>query len=156
MEVDFLLVGQGIAGTLLSYRLIKGGKRVHVIDQPAKNTCSRVAAGLFNPVTGRNLVKTWHADVIFPEIVPLYAQLEEELKVKFLFIRDLYRPFDSLKEQNDWMGRSSEQEYLRYVKGIKSTSSFHEVYDPQGGLFLGESGYVDMPLMLGCYTKWLK
>src|SRR5690606_14851299 len=73
MEVDFLLVGQGIAGTLLSYRLIKNGKRVHVIDQPEKNTCSRVAAGLFNPVTGRNLVKTWHADQIFPEIIPFYA-----------------------------------------------------------------------------------
>ena len=156
MEVDFLLVGQGIAGTSLSYRLINSGKRVYVIDQAGKNTCSRVAAGLFNPVTGRKLVKTWNADLIFPEIVPFYSRLEEELQVKFLFSRNVYFPFASLNEQNEWMGRSVEEEYKSYIKEVKTTSSFHEVHDPYGGLFLDQSGYVDMNLMLSHYAIWLE
>ncbi|HLU88781.1 MAG TPA: FAD-dependent oxidoreductase [Cyclobacteriaceae bacterium] len=156
MEVDFLLVGQGVAGTLLSYRLIEGGKRVHVIDQPQKNTCSRVAAGLFNPVTGRNLVKTWNADIIFPEIVPLYTRLEKELKVKFLHKRRIYRPFTSLTEQNDWMGRSSDEAFKPYINGIKSVSDFPEVHDPMGGLYVGQAGYVDMPVLLDRYARWLE
>src|SRR5690606_5670358 len=83
MKVDFLLIGQGIAGTLLSYRLIGAGKKVYVIDQPGKNNSSRVAAGLFNPVTGRKMVKTWDADLIFPEIKHLYQQMEKALGCRF-------------------------------------------------------------------------
>ncbi len=82
MEVDFLLIGQGLAGTVLSYRLVNSGKRVHVIDQASNNHCSRVAAGLYNPLTGRKMVKTWNADEIFPEIEPFYAQLEKVLDIK--------------------------------------------------------------------------
>jgi len=53
MEIDFLIIGQGLAGSALGYRLIREGKRVVLLDQPSKNQSSQVAAGLFNPVTGR-------------------------------------------------------------------------------------------------------
>src|SRR5690554_6593820 len=108
MEVDFLLVGQGIAGTVLSYRLIEAGKKVHVVDMAEENNCSRVAAGLYNPVTGRKMVKTWLADQIFPEIEPFYQELEETLNAKFIYSRPVYRPFSSIEEQNEWMGKSSD------------------------------------------------
>ncbi|MEX0882137.1 MAG: FAD-binding protein, partial [Cyclobacteriaceae bacterium] len=52
MEVDFLLIGQGLAGTVLSYRLIKAGFKVHLIDKDEEGTSSKVAAGLYNPITG--------------------------------------------------------------------------------------------------------
>lgn len=156
MEVDFLLVGQGIAGTLLSYKLIKAGKRVHVIDQAEKNNCSRIAAGLYNPLTGRKMVKTWNADVIFPEIEPFYIQLENELKIKILHTRSIYRPFGSIEEQNDWMGRSGNEDLKAYVKGIKTTSAYSEVNDPIGGLVLDQCGYVDITTMLDHYSLWLK
>src|SRR5690554_1654655 len=109
MEVDFLLVGQGIAGTALSYRLLESGKKVHIVDAAEENDCSRVAAGLYNPVTGRKMVKTWFADHIFPEIEPFYHGLEETLKTKFIYNRPIYRPFSSIEEQNEWMGKSGDE-----------------------------------------------
>lgn len=90
MEVDFLLIGQGIAGTVLSYRLIKSGKSVLVIDQAAANNSSRVAAGLFNPITGRKMVKTWQADRLFPVIKPLYGELERLLEKKLIYDKNIY------------------------------------------------------------------
>ncbi|MEX2593897.1 MAG: FAD-binding oxidoreductase [Anditalea sp.] len=156
MEVDFLLVGQGIAGTLLSYRLINAGKKVHVIDQAEKNNCSRAAAGIYNPVTGRKMVKTWNADLLFPEIEPFYRQLEQELKSKFLYKRPIYRPFGSIEELNEWMGHSGEESFKVYIEAIKTIPAFKEVNDPHGGLLLGQSGYLDINTMLDRYTFWLK
>jgi glycine oxidase len=156
MEVDFLLVGQGIAGSLLSYRLIKAGHTVHVIDQPGNNNCSRVAAGIYNPVTGRNLVKTWLADEMFPEIEAFYRELEGELGGSFLHHKAIYRPFASVEEQNEWMARSGEDEFKRYIKRIKTSPSYVEVNDPFGGLLLGESGYVDINVMLDHFVFWLE
>lgn len=155
MDVDFLLVGQGIAGTALSYRLINSGKTVHIIDQAEKNNCSRVAAGLYNPVTGRKLVKTWHSDFLFPEIVPFYSSLEDRLKVKCLHALSIYRPFASIEEQNEWMGHSGEEEFKDYIKSIHQTPRYREVNDPYGGLLLNYSGYVDLNPMMNAFTALL-
>jgi len=85
MEVDYLLIGQGLAGTVLSQRLIRAGKKVRIIDNAKANRSSRVAAGLYNPITGKRLVKTWNADKLFPEIAPFYLGMEEEVGKKFLY-----------------------------------------------------------------------
>ena len=66
MMYDYLLIGQGIAGTALSYQLLKRGKNVLLIDKKRNDSSSRVAAGLFNPITGRRMIKTWLADKLFP------------------------------------------------------------------------------------------
>lgn len=155
MEVDFLLVGQGLAGTVLSYRLIQAGKRVFVIDQAGNNNCSRIAAGLYNPITGRKMVKTWLADQLFPEIEPFYRQLEQELNTQFLFKCPIYRPFISVEEQNEWMGRSGDENFSEYIKAIKTVPTFEKVNDPYGGLLLGKSGYLDINTLLDSYADWL-
>lgn len=156
MNVDFLLIGQGIAGTLLSYRLTCAGKKVHVIDQAEMNNSSRVAAGLFNPVTGRKMVKTWDADLIFPEVGHLYRQMEQALKCRFFHERLMYRPFASIEELNGWMGKSGEDEFKEYVHKVVASSMFPEVNDPYGGVFLKQSGYVDVNTLLDRYAAWLR
>ena len=65
MEYDFIIVGQGIAGTVLADHLIGSGFKILVIDESGLSNSSRVAGGLFNPITGRNMVKTWRADELF-------------------------------------------------------------------------------------------
>ena len=50
---DYIIVGQGIAGTNLAFQLIDSGKSIMVIDQVNLNSSSRVATGIINPVTGR-------------------------------------------------------------------------------------------------------
>jgi glycine oxidase len=156
MEVDFLLIGQGLAGTCLSYRLIEKGKSCLLIDLPQENKSSRVAAGIYNPITGRNLVKTWNADLLFPEIEPIFSGLERLLGVDLLYKKPIYIPFLSIEEQNEWMGKSGEPEYRDYLQSIKSSSYFNEVNDPFGGILLNRSGYVDISKLLDSYAAFLK
>ena len=156
MDVDFLLVGQGIAGTALAHRLINAGKRVYVIDQAKNNNSSRVAAGLFNPVTGRQMVKTWMADQLFSEIEPFYSELETHFGVKFFHDVRIYRPFISIEEQNEWMGKSGASEYQGYLQAVKQSSQYEAVNDPYGGLLLQQSGYVDLNILLDAYSSQLR
>lgn len=156
MEVDFLLIGQGLAGTVLSWRLIQNGYRVHLIGNPNLQSCSRVAAGLYNPITGRKMVKTWEADTLFPLIEPFYRQLERELGVTCLFPKQIYRPFLTVEEQNEWMGNSCDSAYTLFVEKVKVNSQYPEVNDPYGGVFLSNSGYLDVRVLVDVYADWLK
>jgi len=66
MHYDYLIIGQGICGTWLSYYLLNERKSVLVIDDNQKYSASKVASGLINPVTGRRVVITWMADELLP------------------------------------------------------------------------------------------
>jgi glycine oxidase len=144
MEIDFLLVGQGLAGTALAYRLEQQGQRVMLIDQPAAYTSSRVAAGLYNPVTGRKMVKSWMAEILFPEIEPFYNELEQACGRRFLTRKSIYRPFLSIEEQNEWMGHSSDPSIGMFIQSIFTDSQYPEIRDPFGGVLLQMSGWLNI------------
>lgn len=148
MEIDFLIIGQGIAGTAMAYRLGKEGKRIMLLDQPMHNQSSRVAAGLYNPITGRKMVKTWMAEELFPEIEPFYRELEKISSRKFLYPQKIYRPFLTIEEQNEWMGHSSDPNIGQFIEQIFTSSIYTQVRDPFGGVMLQGSGWVDLPTLL--------
>jgi len=153
MEVDFLLIGQGLAGTILSHRLLSAGKKVCIIDNAKANISSRIAAGLYNPITGKKLVKTWNADKLFFEIEPLYTELEELLEEKFLYPTPIYRPFLSIEEQNEWMGYSGEENFEEYIEEIRTKSFYDEVNDSYGGVLLKNCGYLNINILLDAYQQ---
>nr|MCU0322435.1 FAD-dependent oxidoreductase [Chitinophagaceae bacterium] len=81
---DYIIVGQGICGTFLSYYLHKAGKKILVYDEDKPFTSSKVASGIINPVTGRRIVKTWMIDDVMPFAVNIYQQLEKELNISII------------------------------------------------------------------------
>src|SRR5450432_1385868 len=64
--LDYIIVGQGLCGTWLSYYLQKANRSFIVIDESKPQTASKVASGIINPVTGRRIVKTWMIDELMP------------------------------------------------------------------------------------------
>src|SRR4051812_13167621 len=81
MNVDFLLIGQGISGIMLHRFLTAAGYSVIIIDEQKKNSASRVASGVINPVTGRRIVKTWLIDEVMPFAKETYAKMSVELNI---------------------------------------------------------------------------
>ncbi len=156
MMVDCLIVGQGIAGTVLSWELQKLGASFVIIDREDPRSSSRVAAGLYNPITGRNMVKTWKADAIFPILEPYYEELDQALGISSLHNTGIYRPFFSNEECNDWQAKWSSDEYSAFIKSVRGISIDHEsIIDPLGGIMLRQAGYVDLDKLLTAYKKWL-
>lgn len=75
MHVDYLIVGRGLAGSMLALEATRRGKRVAVIHDSTGSMATEVAAGLINPVTGRRLALTERADVLFPWAEAFYRDL---------------------------------------------------------------------------------
>ena len=79
IQVDTIIVGQGLCGTFLSWNLINAGQQVMVIDESIPNSATKVASGVINPVTGRRIVRTWEIERFMPFAVEAYTQLGKEL-----------------------------------------------------------------------------
>ncbi len=157
IESEFLIVGQGLAGSVLSWELMKRGKSVTIIDKDAPYNSSKAAAGLYNPITGRKMVKTWLADELFENIIPYYDQLQTEFNALFHHKKSIYRPFINQEEQNDWMGRWGDDNYSKFIQNVHQSSiSRPGVQDPFGGLELKNTGYVDLPAMLTAFRDYFE
>jgi glycine/D-amino acid oxidase-like deaminating enzyme len=157
MKTDFLIVGQGLAGSLLGHELLKRGYTINIIDPEQGDTSSRKAAGLYNPITGRNMVVTWLADELFARLPEHYMQLEKILDASFHHSLPIYRPFYSIEELNDWMGKENDARYSPFISRIHAQSvAIDHLNDPFGGIELRQSGYVDLPVMLDAFRAYFK
>lgn len=156
MKLDYIIVGQGLAGTVLSHQLLKRNKKVMVINDSTTQSSSDVAAGIFNPVTGRKMVKSWNANKLFPFLQKYYASLEKELSSNFYYPKKIYRPFVSIEEQNEWMGKSASAEFGSFISQPNDKSTYGDyIHDPFGGLTLDQCGYVDIPELLMSFRQTL-
>ncbi|HLL96203.1 MAG TPA: FAD-dependent oxidoreductase [Spirosoma sp.] len=145
MTVDFLIVGQGVAGSVLAWTLDQRGCSVIVADDPVLPSVSAVAAGIVNPLTGRKLVRTWKADDLFPFLHEFYIGIEQQLGVKFFHPKSIYRPFRSVAEQTNYLALIADLAVQQYV--YQPTT--REPYDccinnPFGGLEVTRSGWLDL------------
>lgn len=114
-KTDFLVVGQGLAGTLLSYFLMKSGYRITLIGETDKISSSRVAAGIVHPVTGRRIVKSWMAETFIPFAEETYSLCETLTGSKFYFQNNILELVKETKEYNDWIARSGAADLAGYI-----------------------------------------
>jgi glycine oxidase len=140
---DYLIVGSGLAGSVLAFELDQQGKRVMLIGNKY-NHSSTVAAGLFNPITGKVLSKTWKAEEIFSHLHNFYNSAERVTGQQFFHPMPIYRPFLSIEEQNEWMGKSASPDWSIFIEKIYTKSAdWQGVTDPFGGLLLRLTGFLD-------------
>ncbi len=116
-KVDFIIVGQGLAGSVLAYLLLKKGQNVVVIDNytvGGKKSSSQIAAGVINPITGMRFVKTWRIDEFLPSARSLYLEIENVLDIKLWHERLIFRNLRNIEEENNWLLRNTFPDYLSY------------------------------------------
>lgn len=156
-HVDFIVVGQGIAGTLLTYFLQNNNQSVLVIDEEKPSTSSKVAAGIYNPIVFKRLVKSWRADELIPFLENFYSDFEIELGVNFLNKKSIVKFFSNDDERIFWQKKRQEQMGINYlgVPNIKEYSPFVKSKE-FGYALLNHSGNVDLPIMLNAFKNKLK
>lgn len=143
-----MIVGQGLAGTLLALHLLDRGKSVLVIDDGHKHAASKVAAGLINPITGRRHALCWR----FPEFwnyLDYYDQLARRFGVTFFNRKPMLRFLKTEEEralfEKKWMVgdfRGIDLEFFSQpepIPGGKLTESSYRLH---------QTGYVDQALLI--------
>lgn len=114
------------------------------IDAPTEGASSAVAAGIFNPITGKRMVKTWMADTFFPYLHSFYSCAEKILGAKFFYPQPIYKIFDSVEEQNEWVARSADEAYANYVEVLPADENLpHYIKSPYGMLHIKQGGRLD-------------
>ena len=101
MKIDYLIIGNGLAGIMLCETLRKLGKSFRLISDNSQQA-SIVASGLYNPVVLKRFNKVWNADKQLPLAMSVYENLESFLKIKIDTKIPIYRVFHSEEEQNNW------------------------------------------------------
>jgi hypothetical protein len=131
----YLLVGQGIAGAVLAHHFLQAQIPFQIWDSPTHFKSSLAAGGIFNPVTGRKLEKTWLAETLFAYLFPFYQQLEITLGETFFYPMPLFRPFSN-EEMKQWLLARKEQIDHAFLN-----------WDDEG-VWIKNAGWVDVPKLL--------
>jgi glycine/D-amino acid oxidase-like deaminating enzyme len=131
----YLIVGQGVAGTVLAHHFLQAGIPFQIWDSPQHFNSSYAAGGVFNPVTGRKLEKTWLADELFDYLFPFYQQVEKTLGESFFYPMPLFRPF-----AND--------EMKQWLLGRKEQIHHHFLDWSEEGVWVRQAGWVDVACLL--------
>lgn len=131
MNIDYLIIGQGISGTWLSYYLQKEGSSFLVIDNNAPQSSSRIAAGIINPVTGRRHVTVWMADELLPFSTVAYKQIGIELGITAIEQKNIIDFFPSPQMRISFLQRVEENN--SYVHSFPEQNHFNHLLNYEFG-----------------------
>lgn len=154
--IDYLIVGQGLAGSLLADLLLKGGKQIMVYDEGHLGSSTANAAGIINPVTGRRFVKSWMFDQLIEVALAQYQSLQLSLGVHLIRERNIVRSLPDRKAMNDWLMKSQWPDYAPYVVEEPGLEELQEFLDVQGLWSEVTGGYqIDLPVLIMAMRKRL-
>ncbi|MCO5230410.1 MAG: FAD-binding oxidoreductase [Chitinophagales bacterium] len=153
-KVDVLIVGQGLAGSVLSFLAIKRGLTVMVVDKPLLGRASYVAGGMFNPVTGRRIKKSWNYEVFYPKMVEVFEEIDKLLNINSFHLIPIYRFLTTVEDVNNWEVQRLDEEYHPFM-GPAIKYEEDRVNPHQGVGVLNNGGWLDMVKFLSTYRNYL-
>ncbi|MDX8397357.1 MAG: FAD-dependent oxidoreductase [Mariprofundaceae bacterium] len=147
IQCDTLIIGAGLAGSILAWKLQQAGQSIHLIHQPSIQSASRVAAGLINPVTGQRLVLQKNIAQYLPAAHSFYQQLSQRFKQDFFIVKPMLRQLNDDKIRLAWHKRQHDKKYHGYL----SQSSEHP-----DAILQHQTGYLDTNALLNALQAKFK
>lgn len=153
-EVEYIVVGLGIAGLTFCERLSKHNKKFLIFDH-SKNVSTLTSAGIINPTVLKRFTRVWNAEEHLKEASSFYQRLSDKLNKPFFTQIPLFRLINNVEEQNNWIVASDKIEMEPFLspKILKNDNPF--INAPHGyGKVLG-TGRVDTFEMIKAYKEHL-
>jgi Glycine/D-amino acid oxidases (deaminating) len=113
--VDYLVVGQGLAGSLVTLLLQERGRSVVVVDNDHRHAASKAAGGIINPITGKRLNRPILIDTLLKRAFAVYPRIEAQLALPLFRERSVLRLLQNDEEAQRWRRQSSFSEYREYL-----------------------------------------
>ncbi len=140
------IVGQGLAGTCLGLEFLERGVSFQIVDS-GKSGSTRVAAGLINPLTGKNFQPSWLIGDFHPYAVDYFEKLGEKFGVKLWHPMPVMRLAETEKE---WEKISSKlalpevREWLDVERDASTLDGFVQHVILRGGGWLDTRRFLDV------------
>jgi glycine/D-amino acid oxidase-like deaminating enzyme len=153
-EVDFLIIGQGIAGTVFCHEALQAGFTCHVVDVPLEGRASAVAGGLINPITGRFMKKSWMIEQLIPALETTYKTLDSQLGIRSYRPMPIWRLLSNPEDINHWEVKRSEEGYNPFMGPLVQPDDPRLVPHPAAGLILN-GAWLNTSLLLSAFRSHL-
>lgn len=150
---DYLIIGQGLAGSVLAHQLKHAGRSVLVLDNDHKASSSNVAAGIINPVTGHRLNITEGFAHLYPSAHKYYTTLQQELGVELWQVMEQHRLIKNQGQLDYLHKRSSDSAYKDLISEL--THSKHFPNATFGTTQIAKTAVVNVASLLQSTKTWL-
>ena len=155
-SIDYLIIGQGLAGTVLSHLLLEKGLKVHVIEEYKENSATRIAAGVFNPVTYRKLKMAEFADILIPEVFDYYSKVEKIINQKIFTEASFLKLITDIEELNNWQIQSENLKNKPFMsQDIYKNDFENTIKSPFGAGQVLQSGIVKLSNLIDSWKEFL-
>ena len=156
-NLDTIIVGQGLAGSLLAWELIRAGQHILVVDREHQDSASMIAAGIVNPVTGPRLAPCWRLEQLLAHARHTYREIEGVVKTPVYRDAELVRIFRDDTERRLWMEKRSASGTNRFLGSMRPPGwRPNQINDPYGSFSPGGSGHLDVPTLLAAIGRFLR
>ncbi len=136
------IIGQGLAGSILAYSLDQMGYDVVIIDDGRLSSSSKVAAGMWNPISFKNLHESWLAHLVLPAAEFFYRNLEKKFSIEVFHALELIRVFPDVHSANDWDQRSLHPELKAFITEKQDHDFAKEFHQPFGHGIATQAGWL--------------
>lgn len=155
--IDFLIIGQGLAGSILAWTLIDHGCTVLVCDPGNKDSASRIAAGIINPITGKRFVKAPGTDLVLPKALVFYQKIGDYFGQDFYQEKPILRLFKTEQERAHFCKREADPEYRPYLGApIKRNERVSGLSTEFGGYHQMQCGVLDCAQFLSTLREYFR
>lgn len=154
MNIDYIIVGCGLAGIAFCEQLKINNKSFIVFDDKSQKS-SVVAGGLYNPVVLKRFSKVWKSQEQLKLALPIYNTIQNRLQTKIDYKIPVRRRFTSLEEQNNWF-EASDKDGLKPF--LSTTLIDNQNPSIDANFKLGEvleTGRIDTKVLIDSYINEL-
>src|SRR6266498_214951 len=154
-QVDYLIIGQGICGTWLSWYLTKENRSFIVIDKNELVTPSKVSAGIINPVTGRRMVRVWMAEKILSFAHNAYNEIGDFLGITAVSQKNIIDFFPNAHQRQVFLEKIEEGE--EYLHSYPEQNQFNRFFNYDLGCGEIRHSYIaHLEILLPAWRQQLK
>lgn len=155
MDADYIIVGQGLAGTLLAHNLIKKKQTVIFVDNQHLTCSTTMCAGIINPITGKRLILTDDFAKYHQEAEITYRELENILNITFYSEKDIIRFYGSSQEHKNWSERKDTIVSAPYIKGYNPYGLYSRWFQDRYGSLVIKGNLCDASVLIKGFSAKL-
>lgn len=145
---NILIVGQGIAGSVLAFQFPEDQFEVTILDDGHLSSSSMVAAGMWNPLSFKKPSVGWNSERLLASAREVYGTISEKLKIDFFHFLPLNRIFPDQRSANDWDDKSTERTFGQFVINSYGKKLHPLIKQPFGHGTVNHAGWCDLPKLL--------